>query len=168
MHSPEFPTGIEPIGQGQTQDIAGASGSQTPMASLEVPTHTVYMYHLWQNLIPPPAELAAYPTPPPPGPIVYLAPAELAAPAPPVPTVYPTPASAVQVAPFSVPPPTVPPAAATHIDTVVPPVVYASAYAAVPGVPPPIYLAVLPVPPAPGIPPVLTMIPTHLTNIVAA
>ncbi|XP_042406005.1 protein TRACHEARY ELEMENT DIFFERENTIATION-RELATED 7A-like [Zingiber officinale] len=164
MELPEIPTRVEPVSQGPTQDTAGASGSQTPMASLEVPTHTLYTVPPVANPIPPLAEAAEYPAPPPLGPTVYPEPA---APAPPVPIVYPAPAPAVSVAQFLVPPPTVPPAATTHIDPAVPLVVHTPAYGATPGVPPPVYLVVLPVPPALGISPVPVTIPTHLTDIVA-
>ncbi|XP_042410146.1 36.4 kDa proline-rich protein-like [Zingiber officinale] len=142
--SPEIPTGFEPVDQGQTQDTVGVSGSQTPMTPLDVPTSaapavpTPTVFTVPPGVLPAylalaPVEPTAYQAPPPPGLAVYPAPA---APVPPVPTVYPTSAPVVSVAPFPVPPPTVPLAATTHIDSAVPPAVYAPVYAATPGVHP--------------------------------
>ncbi|XP_042453345.1 cell wall adhesin EAP1-like [Zingiber officinale] len=171
-----MPTRVEPISQGQTQDIAGTSSSQTPMAPLEVPTSvapavttpTVFTVPLGVPLaypIPAPAEPAVYPVSPPHGPTVYPAPA---APVPPLPTVYPAaPAPAVPVAPHSVPP-TRHPVAATYADPGVPPEAYAPVYAAALGVPPTVYLAVPPVAPALVFSHVSAAIPTHLPYIVAA
>ncbi|XP_042410003.1 36.4 kDa proline-rich protein-like [Zingiber officinale] len=140
-------------------------------AAPAVPTPTIFTVPLGvPPTYPAPAsvEPTVYPAPPPPRPTMYPTPAAPVPPVPPVPTVHPAPAPVVPVAPFPIPPPTVPLAATIHIDLPVPSVVYDPVYAAAPGVPPPVYLEVLPVPPSPGISLVLASIPTHLTDIAAA
>ncbi|XP_042410264.1 extensin-like [Zingiber officinale] len=119
--SPETFTRVELVGQGQSQDTAGASGSQTLMVS-EVPTltvpvgptPTVFTVPLAvppaAYSAPPPAVPTAYSTPLPPVPTTYQTPL------PPVPTAFAAPTPATTVAPPPVPPPTVPPAAPTYAD----------------------------------------------------
>ncbi|XP_042467383.1 proline-rich protein 12-like [Zingiber officinale] len=162
----EIPIGVEPVGQGPTQDTAGASGSQTPIAPLEVPTSVAPIIPTPIVFTVRPAVPSAYLVPPPPVPTAYQAPP------PPVPTAHPAPAPAAAVAPPPVPPPTVPPVAPTYTDPAVPPVAPALAYATTPGISPPTYPAVPPVVPpvgpAPVVPPVHTAVPTQLIDIVAA
>ncbi|XP_042419215.1 extensin-like [Zingiber officinale] len=172
--SPETSTGVESVGQEQTlYGVAGASGSQTPMTPLEVPTlvapviptptvFTVQPTEPPTYPTPTPVELTTYPVPPPPVPMAYQEPP------PSVPTAHPTPAPAAAVALHPVPPPTVPPVAPTYTDPAVPPVAPAPAYATAPGIPPPAYPAIPPVVPALVVSPVLAVVPTHHTDIVAA
>ncbi|XP_042421901.1 leucine-rich repeat extensin-like protein 3 [Zingiber officinale] len=135
--APEIRIGVEPVSQGRT---AGASGSQTPMTLLEVPTSAALVVPTSTGPTVPPAVPPAYPTPPPLGPAVYPAPV---APVPPVPSVYPAPAPApaVLVTPLPVPSSTIPLAAATYAYPTVPPAASAPVYAASPGIPPPAYPA---------------------------
>ncbi|XP_042432853.1 vegetative cell wall protein gp1-like [Zingiber officinale] len=161
--SPEMPTGVEPVGQGQTQDTAGASGSQTPMAPLEVLTSTVPAVPTPTVVMVPPAVPRTHPVPPT---STYGVPGTIASGA------YCSPDTHTHTSSnscsISGATPTVPLVAPTNADPAVPPATPAPTYAVAPGVLPSVYLVVLPIAPAPFVPPVPAAAPTHLTDIVAA